>query len=30
KRRSPVVKLLLGSSTQRVILEAECPVLIVK
>lgn len=30
KRRSPVVKLLLGSSTQRVVLEAECPVLIVK
>ena len=30
RRRSPLVKLLLGSSTQRVILEAECPVLIVK
>ena len=30
KRRSPVVKLLLGSSAQQVILEAECPVLLAK
>lgn len=30
KRRSPVVKLLHGSSAQQVILEAECPVLLVK
>ena len=30
KRRSPVVKLLLGSSAQQVIIEAECPVLLVK
>src|SRR5699024_384803 len=29
-RRSAVVKLLLGASAQQVILEAECPVLLVK
>lgn len=30
RRRSAVMKLLLGSSVQRVILEATCPVLVVK
>src|SRR5699024_10717187 len=30
KRRSPLVKLRLGSSAEQVILEAECPVLLVK
>ncbi len=30
RRRSPMLKLLLGSSAQRVILDAECPVLVVK
>lgn len=30
RKRSPMLKLLIGSSAQRVILEATCPVLVVK